>query len=182
MAASATAGTILLTTGVVLDGLKQGLGAGVNLIKKSSQEMTKPLVAIGATLGAISVAVGKLSKDSVSLYADFEQLTGGVETLFKASKNTIMQYADEAYRTSGLSVNAYMQNVTAFSASLLSSVGGDTEKAAEIANKALVSISDNVNKMGSEYESVQNAFQGFAKQQYMLLDNLKLGKIHYCRV
>ena len=164
MATPQSDGSIVLTTKVVTTGIQKGIA----LIKKGIQTATVALTAFG-------VATGTLVKQSVQAYADYEQLVGGVETLFKDSSKKVIEYAHQAYKTTGQSANEYMQNVTAFSASLLSAVGGDTEKAAEVANAAMISISDNVNKMGSSAESVQLAFQGFAKQQYMLLDNLKLG-------
>lgn len=116
--------------------------------------------------------VGKASLDS---YAEYEQLTGGVETLFKSSANTVQQYAKNAYKTAGLSANDYMSTVTSFSASLLQSLGQDTAAAAEYADMAITDMSDNANKMGTSMESIQNAYQGFAKQNYTMLDNLKLG-------
>ena len=131
-------------------------------------------VAAGAIAGA-STAVGGLVAKSVSAYAEFEQLAGGVETLFKDSAELVMKYADNAYKTAGLSANDYMETVTSFSASLLQSLGGDTEKAAKAADMAVTDMADNMNKMGSSMESIQNAYQGFAKQNYTMLDNLKLG-------
>lgn len=143
-------------------------------------------LAVGKVLATVvvaaSAAVVAITKQAVEAYAEYEQLVGGVETLFKDSAKKVQKYAQEAYKTAGLSSNEYMKQVTSFSASLIRSVAGDTDKAADIANMALIDISDNVNKMGSSMESVTLAYQGFAKQQYMLLDNLKLGKIHYCRV
>lgn len=131
-------------------------------------------IALVAGLG-----IGKLLKDSISASisegAALQQSLGGVETLFKSSADTVKNYANEAYRTTGLSANKYMESVTGFSASLLQSLGGDTDKAAEVANMALVDMSDNANKMGSSMESIQFAYQGFAKQNYTMLDNLKLG-------
>ena len=125
------------------------------------------------------LGIGKLLKDSISASisegAALQQSLGGVETLFKSSADTVKNYANEAYRTTGLSANKYMESVTGFSASLLQSLGGDTDKAAEVANMALVDMSDNANKMGSSMESIQFAYQGFAKQNYTMLDNLKLG-------
>lgn len=112
---------------------------------------------------------------SVQSFAEYEQLIGGVETLFKESEDTVSGYADNAYKTAGLSANAYMETVTSFAASLLQSLEGDTEEAANAANQAVVDMSDNANKMGSTMESIQNAYQGFAKQNYTMLDNLKLG-------
>lgn len=161
-------GSIVLQTRVDDSGLKKGLGT----LGKLGDFAKKSLLAIGAAAGAATVAVTKMA---VTAYADYEQLVGGVETLFKGSSQKVIEYAHQAFATTGQSANEYMQNVTSFSASLLSAVGGDTDKAAEIANEAMISMSDNANKMGSSMESVQMAFQGFAKQQYMLLDNLKLG-------
>ena len=111
---------------------------------------------------------------AVNSYAEYEQLVGGVETLFKDSSDIVMQYAANAYQTAGLSANDYMSTVTSFSASLLQGLGGDTEQAAEIANLAITDMSDNANKMGTDMEAIQNAYQGFAKQNYTMLDNLKL--------
>ena len=112
---------------------------------------------------------------SVNAYANYEQLVGGVDTLFKDSSQKVQEYADNAYKTAGLSANEYMSSVTGFSASLLQSLGGDTEAAADKANQAIIDMSDNANKMGTDMASIQNAYSGFAKQNYTLLDNLKLG-------
>lgn len=128
-----------------------------------------------ATISAASAGIGAIVKSSASAYADYEQNIGGVETLFKDNADTIIKYASEAYKTAGISANDYMQNVTSFSASLLQGLGGDTAQAAEIANEAMVDMSDNANKMGTDISSIQNAYQGFAKQNYTMLDNLKLG-------
>lgn len=124
------------------------------------------------SLGAAFVNVGK---QAISSYADYEQLVGGVETLFKDSAGTVQEYAANAYKTAGLSANEYMETVTSFSASLISSLDGDTTKAAEVANRAITDMSDNANKMGTDIGMLQNAYQGFAKQNYTMLDNLKLG-------
>lgn len=136
-------------------------------------------VAVGAAataaVGAAATAVASITKQAVSAYADYEQLTGGVETLFKDAADKVIEYADHAYITAGLSANEYMETVTGFSASLIQSLGGDTEEAARLANQAILDMSDNANKMGSDMESIQNAYQGFAKQNYTMLDNLKLG-------
>ena len=148
--------------------------------KKSAKEAfskfgtiaSKALLAAGA---AALTGIVAMTKQAVEAYGEYEQLVGGIETLFKGAAGKVKAYAEEAYKAVGLSANEYMQNVTTFSAALISSLGGDTEAAADVANMALTDIADNVNKMGSSYESVQLAFQGFAKQQYMLLDNLKLG-------
>lgn len=128
-----------------------------------------------ATISAASAGIGAIVKSSASAYADYEQNIGGIETLFKDNADTIVKYASEAYKTAGISANDYMQNVTSFSASLLQGLGGDTAQAAKIANEAMVDMSDNANKMGTDISSIQNAYQGFAKQNYTMLDNLKLG-------
>ena len=132
-------------------------------------------VGMATTIAAASAAVIGLTKKAVDNYASYQQLAGGVETLFGNSADTIKNYAQNAYQTAGMSANAYMQTVTGFSASLLSSLGGDTKAAAEVANSAVVDMADNANKMGTSIESIQNAYQGFAKQNYTMLDNLKLG-------
>ena len=131
--------------------------------------------AIGAGMAAAGAAIVKIGKDAVASYADYEQLVGGVETLFKNSADKVKQYAQNAYKTAGMSANEYMETVTSFSASLLQSLDGDTAKAAESANLAITDMSDNANKMGTSMESIHNAYQGFAKQNYTMLDNLKLG-------
>lgn len=131
---------------------------------------------VTALKGAIAVAgIGKALSASITAGADLQQSLGGVETLFKDSADKVKQYASESFRTTGLSANAYMENVTGFSASLLQSLGGDTQKASEIANMAMVDMADNSNKMGTSMQSIQDAYQGFAKQNYTMLDNLKLG-------
>lgn len=128
-----------------------------------------------AAIGAAATGIAALTKSAVENYANYEQLVGGVETLFKDSSSKVLEYANSAYKTAGLSANDYMETVTSFSASLLQSLGGDTEKAAEIGNMAVIDMADNANKMGSSMESIQNAYAGFAKQNYTMLDNLKLG-------
>ena len=128
-----------------------------------------------AAIGAAATGIAALTKSAVENYAEYEQLVGGVETLFKDSGDKVLEYANNAYKTAGLSANDYMETVTSFSASLLQSLGGDTEKAAEIGNMAVIDMADNANKMGSSMESIQNAYAGFAKQNYTMLDNLKLG-------
>lgn len=129
----------------------------------------------GAAIAAAGAAAVAITKQAVENYGEYEQLVGGVETLFKSSADTVMQYAKNAYQTAGMSANEYMTTVTAFSASLLQSMGGDTAAAAEKANLAITDMSDNANKMGSSMESIQYAYSGFAKQNYTMLDNLKLG-------
>ena len=128
-------------------------------------------------VGAAGLAVGVAAvvKGAIGEGSQLEQSIGGVETLFKESADTVRSYAAEAYKTAGLSANEYMSQVTSFSASLLQSLGGDTEKAADDANMAIIDMSDNANKMGTDMTAIQNAYQGFAKQNYTMLDNLKLG-------
>ena len=128
-----------------------------------------------AAVAAAGTAVVAIGKQAIEQYAEYEQLVGGVETLFKQSADTVMGYAENAYKTAGLSANEYMNTVTSFSASLLQSLGGDTEAAAKYADMAITDMSDNANKMGTSMEMIQNAYQGFAKQNYTMLDNLKLG-------
>lgn len=131
--------------------------------------------AVGIAMGAMATAIGVLGKKALDSYSDYQQLVGGVETLFKDSAGIVQKYASEAYKTAGISANKYMEQATSFSASLISSLDGDTAKASEIANMAIIDMSDNANKMGTNIESIQNAYQGFAKQNYTMLDNLKLG-------
>ena len=129
----------------------------------------------GAAIAAGAAGVAALTKMGVEGYAQYEQLTGGVETLFKTSQGTVMQYAENAYKTAGMSANQYMETVTSFSASLIQSLDGDTAKAAEVGNMAITDMSDNANKMGTSMEMIQNAYNGFAKSNFTMLDNLKLG-------
>ena len=143
-----------------------GESSGKSFAEKFGSIAKKAIAAIG---------IGKLIGDALNRGGQLQQSLGGVETLFKGSADIVKQYASESFRTTGLSANEYMQNVTSFSASLLQSLGGDTGKAAEIANTAMIDMSDNANKMGTDMESITMAYQGFAKQQYQLLDNLKLG-------
>ena len=132
-------------------------------------------VAAVAAVAATGVALGAIIGKSLTEGAALQQSLGGIETLFKGSADKVKAYANEAYKTAGLSSNEYMQSVTSFSASLLQSMGGDTEAAADTANMALIDMSDNANKMGSSMESIQDAYKGFAKQNYTMLDNLSLG-------
>ena len=147
-------------------GKKGGENAGVSFAKK----MLKIVAA-----AEIGKKVVEGIKASVEAGAALEQSIGGIETLFKESSDTMIQYANNAFRTCGLSANDYMETSTSFAASMLSSVGGDTAKAAELSNNALIAMSDNANKMGTNMQDIQNAYQGFAKQNYTMLDNLKLG-------
>lgn len=151
-----------LTPGADIAGKKAGGSFGSNLLGMLGK------------LG-IGVAVGKILKDGLDQGEALQQSLGGIETLFKGSSDKMKQYATQAYKTSGLSANAYMENVTSFSASLIQSLGGNTSKAADVADMAMRDMSDNMNKMGTPMEAIQNAYQGFAKQNYTMLDNLKLG-------
>ena len=155
-----------------------GEALGKNL-KSAAKMIGKAFTAVAKTavvgFSAAAAAVAAVSKSALNAYADYEQLVGGVETLFGNASDKVLQNANRAFQTAGLSANEYMETVTSFSASLLQSVGKDTKKAAEYADQALVDMSDNANKMGSNMQDIQNAYQGFAKQNYTMLDNLKLG-------
>lgn len=138
--------------------------------------IAKTAGAVAATaFAAAGAAIGALLKQSIEGYAEYEQLVGGVETLFKDSGDTVLKYANDAYKTAGMSANEYMSNVTSFSASLISSLGGDTAKAAETADRAIRDISDNANKMGTDMQSIVDTYQSLARGNYQMLDNLKLG-------
>ena len=147
--------------------------------KGKFESLGSVLKGIGAAMGAVAVAAGaaavKLGKEVIDAYADYEQLVGGVDTLFKESSQELQKYAANAYKTAGMSANDYMETVTSFSASLIQSLGGDTEAAVKYADMAITDMSDNANKMGTDISLIQNAYQGFAKQNYTMLDNLKLG-------
>lgn len=132
-------------------------------------------VAMGAVVTAATATAVKLGKEVINAYADYEQLVGGVDTLFKDSSQKLQSYASNAYKTAGLSANDYMETVTGFSASLIQSLGGDTDKSVKYADMAITDMADNANKMGTDMSLIQNAYQGFAKQNYTMLDNLKLG-------
>ena len=144
--------------------------AGVSAGESLGSKMVGALKAV-----VVAAGIGKVIGAALSEGAALQQSLGGIDTLFKASAEKVKSFANEAYKTTGLSANAYMENVTGFSASLLQSLGGDTDKAADIANMAMIDMSDNANKMGTSMDSIQVAYQGFAKQNYTMLDNLKLG-------
>lgn len=156
---------------------------GIDEVGQKTSGLGEKLKSGLATAGKVAVAgvaagataIGALGTKAVAAYADYEQLVGGVETLFKDSQDQVMDYANNAYKTAGLSANEYMETVTSFSASLLKSLDGDTSAAADKANLAITDMSDNANKMGTDMTSIQNAYQGFAKANYTMLDNLKLG-------
>lgn len=158
----------------------------INETSESSGKLNKigtTMKKVGATVAKVSAAafaaaaagIVSITKSAVQNYAEYEQLVGGVETLFKDSAKEVQKYASEAFKTAGLSANEYMSTVTSFSASLLQSLGGDTAEAAAYADRAIIDMADNANKMGTSITSIQNAYQGFAKQNYTMLDNLKLG-------
>ena len=159
---------------------------GVNKAESKGNKLATALGGIGkvaANAGKVAAtsivaaagAIAAVTKGAVQAYASYEQNIGGVETLFKDNADTVVKYAKEAYKTAGVDANTYMENVTSFSASLLKSMKGDTQKAAEVANMAMIDMSDNANKMGTDMSAIQSAYQGFAKQNYTMLDNLKLG-------
>ena len=145
---------------------------GIGKARKGFGDFSAWTVAKGQLIADGIKAGGKalidFGKQAINSYAEYEQLVGGVETLFKSSANKVQEYAANAYKTAGMSANEYMSTVTSFSASLLQSLGGDTDKAAEYANQALTDMSDNANKMGTSMEMIQNAYQGFAKQNYTI--------------
>lgn len=151
---------------------KKGFEKGLSSLENTANKAMKGIV---AGLAAITTGVVAVGTASIKSYADLEQNIGGVETLFKGSADKVKKYANEAYKTAGVSANKYMETTTSFAASLLQSLKGDTEKAAEVSNMALIDMADNSNKMGTAMESIQYAYQGFAKQNYTMLDNLKLG-------
>ena len=189
-------GTLKFDTSIDKSGFESGISGLGGIAKKGMEAITQ------AVQSAVS-GVAKLGAQALTAYADYEQLTGGVATLFgaqdmrieeyaqsvgksvdavrgeydklTAAQDAVMQHAADAYKTAGLSQNEYMETVTSFSAALIASLGGDTAKAAQVADRAIVDMADNANKMGSSMESIQNAYQGFAKQNYTMLDNLKLG-------
>lgn len=147
-----------------------GISAGNSMLGSMKKVFAGAAVAGG--VAAIGQALFNGIKSVVTEYANYEQLVGGVETLFKDSASEVQRYAENAYKTAGLSANEYMETVTSFSASLLQSLGGDTAEAARKADQAITDMSDNANKMGTSMESIQNAYQGFAKANYTMLDNL----------
>ena len=161
-------GSVTIDTKLDNSGFKSGLGKIGSIAKTALKGMT-------IAVGAVTTAFAGMATASVKARGEIEQSIGGVETLFKDSANKVIENANKAYKTAGMSANDYMQQVTSFSASLLQSVAGDTNKAADIADMAMTDMSDNANKMGTSMEAITNAYQGFAKQNYTMLDNLKLG-------
>ena len=158
------------------DGAKKALSFGdVLKANLASDAIVSGVKAMASAIKEAGAALIDLGKQSIQGFAEQEQLIGGVDTLFKENSAQVQRYANEAYKTAGLSANQYMETVTSFSASLLQSLGGDTKAAAEKADQAITDMSDNANKMGTDMQSIQNAYQGFAKANYTMLDNLKLG-------
>lgn len=168
-------GTIAINGKEALSTLGQVGGAAAGTVKKVSSAAVTVGKVVGAGVAAAATAIGTLTKNAIESYAEYEQLVGGVDTLFGKSSAQVQAYAAEAFAAVGMSANDYMTTVTGFSASLIQSLGGDTTQAAKIANQAITDMADNANKMGTSMESIQNAYQGFAKQNYTMLDNLKLG-------
>ena len=168
-------GSIVIDTRLDTSGAEKGVGKLGGIAKGAAGALGSLAKGAAVGIGVATAAVGGLVKASIDQFAQYEQLVGGVETLFKDSSSIVSEYADNAYKTAGMSANEYMSTITGFSASLLQGLGGDTAKAAEVGNKAVTDMSDNANKMGTSMESVQNAYQGFAKENYTMLDNLKLG-------
>lgn len=152
-----------------------GTSAGNKLSGALGTSLKVGLGVATAAIGAATAAIGKFASSAVSSYAEYEQLVGGVDKLYGEASDKLQEFADQAYMTAGMSANTYMETATSFSASLINSLGGDVDKAADMTDVAMKAISDNVNVFGSDMESVTNAFQGFAKQNYTMLDNLKLG-------
>ena len=157
------------------EGLNKASSNTSSFASKLKKGLATAAKAGAAALGAAATGVAALTKASLDQYAEYEQLVGGIETLFKDSSDTVQQYAANAYKTAGVSANSYMEQATAFSASLIQSLGGDTEAAAEYANQAIMDMSDNANKMGTDIESIQQTYQSLMRGNYAMLDNLKLG-------
>ncbi|KAB8289306.1 tape measure domain-containing protein [Bifidobacterium ramosum] len=156
--------------------LSSTLGGAVSKIASGAGKVLAGIGKAGLAASAAAIpAIGMIGKSALDAYATWEQAVGGVDTLFKDASKTVQEYAAQAYRTAGVSANDYMNQVTSFAASLVSSLGGNTAEAARMGNQALVDMADNANKMGTDLESLQWAYQGFAKQNYTMLDNLKLG-------
>ena len=179
MGGNTTVGKISYIVDVNTDDLDKGLDRAEKKVNSSGGKVGGGFAAIGKAaavgLAAAGTAVAGLATAAVKGYADYEQLAGGVETLFKQSSDMVLEYANNAYKTAGLSANQYMDTVTSFSASLLQGLGGNTEAAAKYADMAVTDMADNANKMGTSMSMIQDAYQGFAKDNYTMLDNLKLG-------
>ena len=150
-------------------GAKDEASGAISKISHSLGNGLKTAAKVGlSAVGTAMAGIAALTTAAVKNYAEYEQLIGGVETLFKESSDQVQEYANRAYQTAGLSANQYMETVTSFSASLLQSLDGDTRKAADYADRAIIDMADNANKMGTDIEMIQNAYQGFAKQNYTI--------------
>ena len=166
---------IILDTSDYDDNLDEASRNTESFAEKMKNGLSTAAKVGAAALTAAASGVAALTKSSIDQYAEYEQLVGGVDTLFKDASDTIQQYASNAYKTAGVSANTYMEQATAFSASLIQSLGGDTQAAAEYANQAIMDMSDNANKMGTDIESIQQTYQSLMRGNYAMLDNLKLG-------
>lgn len=166
---------ILLDTSDYDDALNDASRNTESFAEKMKNGLSTAAKVGAAALTAAATGVAALTKSSIDQYAEYEQLVGGVDTLFKEASDTVQQYASNAYKTAGVSANTYMEQATAFSASLIQSLGGDTQAAAEYANQAIMDMSDNANKMGTDIESIQQTYQSLMRGNYAMLDNLKLG-------
>jgi hypothetical protein len=157
-------GSVTIDTKLDNDGFKKGLGSLEGVASKFGAGLKTVFAAGTAAIATTTAGLAALTKAAVTSYASLEQNIGGVETLFKNSSDKVIENAKKAYKTAGISANQYMENVTSFSASLLQSLGNDTETAANMADRAMIDMADNANKMGTSMESIQNAYQGFAKR------------------
>lgn len=166
---------LMATLGLDSSSYESGLKGALGAAKSVGSGIAKGFAVVGAGVSAAAAGAAALSKQAVDAYANYEQLVGGMETLFKESSDTMMAQANRAYATAGMSANDYMETATSFSASLINSLGGDTEKAAAYADKAIQAMSDNANKMGVDMEMIENAYRGFARGNFTMLDNLSLG-------
>lgn len=159
----------------ISQGLTSAAGpAGTSAGNAAGESLGKSLLGVVSKV-VTAAAIGKIFKDAIGAGAALQQSLGGVETLFRENADIVVKNAEKAYQTAGVSANDYMEQVTGFSATLLQGLGGDTKKAAKYADQAIVDMADNANKMGTSVEMIQNAYQGFAKDNYTMLDNLKLG-------
>lgn len=181
MASSATVGSAVVKLKFDGKDVKSDLAGTEKEVEAFGSKVSSTLKKIATTavvvkgIKDIGNAVVQATKAAVKGFAEYEQLVGGVDTLFKDASDVVQKNADIAFKTAQISANDYMQTVTSFSASLIQSLGGDTKKAAQVADKAVIDMADNANKMGTDMSMIQNAYQGFAKQNFMMLDNLKLG-------
>jgi len=168
---------VFVKIGADTSGLEDGIQKSKGLASGLGSGLKKAMKVGAAAIGAATTAVGAFGMQAVKSYASYEQLVGGVDKLYGNASQKLQGYAKEAYKTAGMSANEYMETATQFSASLINSLGGDVNKAADMTDVAMRAMSDNVNVFGSNFEDVSNAFKGFARENYTMLDNLKLGKM-----